>query len=102
MNRLFKFVKWWWNNNDAVSRALAVTISWLFISLLTIPFFGVGSLGVFLFGLIGALIGTLLYQLGKNIWSEWKTFSRENPPDDVRIMNRLRGDDPNRGWNDQW
>lgn len=100
MNRLFKFVKWWWNNNDAMSRTLAVIISWLFISLMTVPFFGVGSLGVFIFGTIGGLISYLLYQLGRGIWAEWKTFNRENPPDDVRIINRLRGDDPYRGWYD--
>jgi len=90
--RFIQFAKWWRRQRDTAGKVLTLVISWLFISLATMPFIGVGGLALFLGGL---LAGAILYLLGSMImagWEAWKEFSATHPTSQELLVRKLRGD----------
>lgn len=90
--RLIQFLKWWWIKHDWFDRALA-----LFFIFAVLPtaissiFIGAKSILLLLIIAISILIGMAVYGIFYAIRSNWKDFNEENPPDDVRIMRKLKG-----------
>lgn len=90
--RFVQFIKWWWIKHDIFDRVLGCfLVLWLIPCVISAIWIGKFALEIFLFGLIGTmvlcLVGGILYMLR----SMWRTFNREVPADDVKIINRLKG-----------
>jgi hypothetical protein len=64
---------------------------WSILVIPTILLFG--HLGLVAWGLAAVVfvVGIVIKNGVESLIEQWKDFSKKNPPDDVRIMNKLRG-----------
>ena len=90
--RLIQFIKWWWNDNDYFNRTIASFIVFCIIPcLFGIIWFGAKSVIAIFIGVGLTLAGWGLYGIFYWLRSLWQKFDREHPPEDVEIINRLKG-----------
>lgn len=91
--RLLQFVAYWWNNIDGFSKWLVGFFSSIIIGLLTIWIFG--KIGVLI--LAGGVLTVIMippFLEGKDILLKmWDEFNRYHPPEDVRIIRKLKGEE---------
>lgn len=93
--RLVEFIKWWWENNDSFNRTVLVFVAGaIFPSVIVSAIFAVEiGLLVLLGSLIAIVAFWILLGLFKGLKEEWENFNRARPPEDVRIVRRLKGED---------
>lgn len=91
--RIFKFLKWWWNNNDQLNRiVVAFIILWLMPWGIAGIWIGEQAVVVILCGFVGVFAGLTLAVVYKWIKDMWYEFNKENPPDDIAIIRKLKGE----------
>lgn len=90
--RFFKFIKWWWARSDYFDRAIGSFIAlWAIPCALASIWAGPPALLLILFGMLAYLVGAIVFAILYWVRSLWRKFTREVPPDDVKIINRLKG-----------
>lgn len=90
--RLTRFLKWWWWKHDNIDRFLAIfLIFWVLPCVISSFFIGQQAFTLFAVGLLASMgvgaIYTLFYFIGKS----WQQFNEDDPPDDIRIIRKLKG-----------
>jgi hypothetical protein len=91
VKRVAQFVAWYWNKLEIGERCLFGIVSWCLPWMISCYWIGITGLIYLMAGIVTAMVGFLLYQFYLAFSKQWKMFSREVPPDDIRIMNKLRG-----------
>ena len=89
--RLIQFLQWWWNQNDWFNRTLGVIATQAIFFALS--GFLIGKICVLLAigGAVSIGVMWLIYGIFYWLRGMWREFEREVPPEDVEIMNRLKG-----------
>lgn len=91
--RLIQFIKWWWKDNEPGTRTAAIAVLWLVF--FTIPasiFYGLIGVALSMFaGMISICVFWILALLGTYLYHSWRSFNYAVPPDDIQIINRLKG-----------
>lgn len=90
--RFFQFLKWWWRKSDNFTRTIFPTlIFWVLPCFFMIPIFGQ-------YAVLAAAIGIFIIFSGYGIYGfyyllneYWKEFNKDEPTEDIMIINRLKG-----------
>lgn len=93
--RLFQFAKWWWDRNDNFNRTVIPTLLFWVIPC-GISVIWLGHLGALMLvsGLLAVAVGWFIAGVIYMLRCMWDQFERELPPEDVQIINRLKGVQP--------
>jgi len=99
--RVFQYIAWLWKKMDGGARLLTVLAIFFLLCLISGIWIGKSALLVIIYALlalasilVAGLIAAAVVTTYKALLSSWKEFNRRNPPDDIKIINRLKGIDP--------
>lgn len=90
--RFITFLQWWWKKNDYFIRTVVpVIVLWIIPCIILSIWIGAKSF-ILIFGGIFTVIGCWgIYGLYYWVRSIWEQFNNEIPPDDIKIIRKLKG-----------
>lgn len=94
MKRIAHFIVWMWDSWDTFCKVLVTYLTlWALPSFISCFWIGKTGFLVAVLGIFVFFLGAVVVSIALNIYEKWKEFSNYHPPEDVRIMNKLRGID---------
>ena len=98
--RLMGFIKWWWNKTEWMYRIPIIVVIYCIIASLSAFYFGPISLLFIPFSLLLFMCifatGMFMSSAVNSTKTNWKTYSNIHEDDAQKIINKLKGVDPNR------
>lgn len=89
--RLFQFVKWLWDRNDAFDRTLICFGLWAIPCAISAIWLGKAAAFIYLGGVVAVVIPLILFCIFQIIKGFWDEFVDHYPPEDVQLVRKLKG-----------
>jgi hypothetical protein len=94
MKRIAHFIAWLWNGWDIFGKVVSSYLTlWALPSLISCFWIGKYGIALAVGGILVFFFGALAVAIASAIHEKWKEFSNFHPPEDVRVINKLKGID---------